>query len=301
MTAEERATMKKSLLYAIVTILVWSTMAPVVKILLTAVPALEALAVSSAIAVVVLLIYNVLSGKLKKMRDYSLRQYLTMAGLGFLGLFLYSALYYRGLAELTSQEACIVNYLWPIMIVVFSILILKEPFTPMKGIAMLFSFAGIVILSLGGSAAGDGNRLLGILCCLGAAVVYGLFSVLNKKLNYDQTIAMMIFWLVTAAGSAVLGLATEAWIPVEGSQWLGLIWMGLASYAVAYVFWALALSGAKNTAVIANLAFLTPFLSVIWSAVFLKEPLQINAIIALVLIVGGILLQSLWGSRKSSL
>ena len=35
MTAEERATMKKSLLYAIVTILVWSTMAPVVKTLLT--------------------------------------------------------------------------------------------------------------------------------------------------------------------------------------------------------------------------------------------------------------------------
>ena len=37
-----------------------------------------------------------------------------MAGLGFVGLFLYSALYYYGLMQLSSQEACIVNYLWPI-------------------------------------------------------------------------------------------------------------------------------------------------------------------------------------------
>lgn len=293
--------MKRSLIYAAVTILIWSTMAPVVKSLLASIPSLEVLSVSSFMAFLFLLAYNAARGKLKLLKKYSPRQIGTMAGLGFIGIFLYSALYYAGLTQMTSQEACVVNYLWPVMIVVFSILILREPFTWVKGAAMLCSFAGIVILSLGGDAAGEGSRFLGILCCLVAAVLYGLFSVLNKKLNYDQTIAMMIFWLVTAAGSAVLGLATETWIPVEGSQWLGLIWMGLASYAVAYVFWALALSGAKNTAVIANLAFLTPFLSVIWSAVFLKEPLQINAIIALVLIVGGILLQSLWGSRKSSL
>ena len=49
-----------------------------------------------------------------------------MAGLGFIGLFMYSALYYFGIEQLSSQEACILNYLWPIMIVLFACVILKE-------------------------------------------------------------------------------------------------------------------------------------------------------------------------------
>ena len=118
----------------------------------------------------------------------------------------------------------------------------------------------------------------------------------RKKALIDGLI--LIFWLITAVLSVLAGLAAETWVPVRGTQWIGLIWMGLASYAVAYLLWALALKGAENTALIANLAFLVPFLSVIWSAVFLKEPLQLNAVIALVFIVGGILLQSLWGNHK---
>ncbi len=291
--------MKKSILYAIITVLVWSTMAPVVKVMLTAIPSLEALAISSFMAAFFLLAFNLVRGKLKLLREYRPRQLGAMAGLGFIGIFLYSALYYMGLTQMTSQEACVVNYLWPVMIMIFSIVILKEPFTLVKGIAMLLSFAGIVILSLGGAPTGEGSRLLGILCCFAAAVLYGLFSVLNKKLNYDQNLAMMIFWLITAVLSAAVGLPVEDWVPVVGAQWIGLVWMGLASYAVAYLLWALALREADNTSFIANLAFLVPFLSVIWSAVFLKEPLQLSAVIALVLIVGGILMQSLWGRQKS--
>lgn len=297
--AQKEIQLKKSILYALITVLIWSTMAPVVKLLLTEIPSLEALAISSYMAFFFLLAYNILRGKLRRLREYSGKQIGAMIGLGFIGIFLYSALYYVGLTQMTAQEACVVNYLWPIMIMIFSIVILKEKFTLVKGIAMLLSFAGIVILSLGGGAAGEGNRLIGILCCFAAAVLYGLFSVLNKKLNYDQNLAMMIFWLVCGILSTALGLCTETWVPIAGAQWIGLIWMGLASYAVAYLLWALALREAENTSLIANLAFLVPFLSVIWCAVFLKEPLQVQAVIALVLIVGGILLQSLWGRKRS--
>ena len=75
-------------------------------------------------------------------------------------------------------------------------------------------------------------------------------------------------------------------------QWLGLAWLGIASNAVAYLLWAWALGGERETAFIANLAYLTPFLSVVISAIFLKEGLQLRALAALVLIVGGILLQN---------
>ena len=286
--------MKKNYLYAILTVLIWSTMAAVVKLLLSDIPNMEALAISSAFAFLFLLIINIKNGAIQKMRSYSGKDYAIMAGLGFIGLFLYSALYYYGLAELTSQEACILNYLWPIMIVIFSAVILKEKITVIKGAAIICSFVGIIILSTGSGSLPTGNTMLGMISCIVAAVCYGLFSVLNKKANYDQGIAMMVIWFVTAVCSAILGLTTEIWQPMVGTQWLGMIWLGVIVDAVAYLLWALALNGVENTAKIANLAYLTPFLSLIVSALVLGEQIKMRAVIALVFIVGGILVQSFY-------
>jgi drug/metabolite transporter (DMT)-like permease len=103
---------------------------------------------------------------------------------------------------------------------------------------------------------------------------------------------MMVIWLVVAVCAGILGLLTESWQPVSGIQWLGMLWLGVFIDAVAYLLWALALRGVENTAKIANLAYLVPFLSLVVSAVLLKEQIQMRAVLALVFIVGGMLLQS---------
>jgi len=289
---------KKNCIYALLTVSIWSTMAALVKALLADIPNLEALSISSLFAAAFLLLINLKSGKIKTIKTYSAKDIAVMGGLGFLGLFVYSALYYYGLSQLSSQEACILNYLWPVMLLLFSCLILKERMTPMKLAAMGCSFVGIIILSSGGLSTSGGNTVLGAGACIVAAACYGLFSVLNKKADYDQNIAMMIMWLVTAVCSLVLGLLTETWVPIHGVQWLGILWLGIMADAVAYLLWALALNGSANTAVIANLAYLTPFLSLVVSAVALKEGLPLRAVIALIFIVGGIFLQQLYERKK---
>ena len=290
--------MKKNYLYALLTVFIWGSLATVAKLLLSEFPNLQTLFIGSIFAFIALLIINIKKGLIKKLKNYSLRDYLIMAALGFLGLFVYSALYYYGLSRLTSQEACILNYLWPIMIVLFSCIILKEKFTLTKAIAMLCSFLGIIILSAGKGELQGENAIAGIICCIIAAACYGLFSVLNKKADYDQNIAMMVIWLAVSVFSGVLGAFTEDWKSIEGVQWLGMIWLGVFINAIAYLLWALALNGTKNTAKIANLAYLTPFISVVISALVLKEELSLRAIIALVFIVGGILLQSFCDNAK---
>lgn len=290
--------MKKNYIYAITTVIIWSTMATIVKKMLYNIPNLEALFVSSIFAFLFLLLINVKNGVIREIKQYSIKNYIMMSGLGFLGLFLYSALYYYGLAQLTSQEACILNYLWPMMLVLFSCVILKEKLTFTKGIAMLFSFCGIIILSLGNGGFSAGNTALGIISCIVAAACYGLFSVLNKKANYNQNISMMVMWFVVAIFSMIVGLMTETWVPIKGKEWFGILWLGIVINAVAYLLWALALKGVENTAKIANFAYLTPFLSLIVSAIFLKEKIQLGAFIALVFIVGGILLQNLYEYRS---
>ena len=289
----------KKYFFAGATVLIWSTLAAMVKVLLGDMPNLQMLAISGVFAFAFLLILNLENGSVKLMKQYSVKDYAKMAGLGFLGLFIYSALYYYGIGQLTSQQACILNYLWPIMLVIFSCIILREKMTVMKGVAMACSFIGIIILTMGMDATqSSGNVVAGVASCIIAAACYGLFSVLNKKANYNQNIAMMIIWLTTAVCSAVLGVCTEQWVPIRGVQWLGLIWLGVVVDAIAYLLWALALNDAKNTATIANLAYLTPFLSLIVSAVVVKEKVDFTAVVALVFIIGGILMQSVFAAKK---
>ena len=288
--------MNKSYFYAAITVAIWSTMAPVVKSVLNEVPNLEAISVSSFFSSLVLLAANVLSGNLKRLRSHTAKDIGEMAVLGLL-VFLYCVLYYYGLSQLTSQEACILSYLWPLMLVLFSVFLLHEKLTVMKVVAMLCSFAGIVILTYGPEELSEGNRMLGILSCVASAACYGLYSVLNKKQGHDQNSAMLVIWLTVTVCSIPIGPLTETWIPIKGMQWFGLFWMGVMTNAIAYMTWALALRETDNTAVVANMAYLVPFLSLIISAILLGEEIHARAVIALLFIVGGILAQSLHSGR----
>lgn len=290
--------MKKNYIYAVSTVCIWGTNAAVIKSLLQDIPNFQAQTISSVFAFVFLLAFNVLNGSVKQMKNYKVSDYFLMAVLGFVGLFLYYSLYYYGITQLTSQEACILNYLWPMMLVIFSCLILKEKVTAKKIIAMVLSFAGIIVLTIGSAETMGGNRLLGIASCIVAAVCYGLFSVLNKKRNMNQNITMMIIWQTTAGCSWIAGQLFEDWVLIQGMQWLGILWLGVVINAVAYLMWALALKDVGDSAMIANIAYLTPIFSIIISAVFLKETIQASAIVALVLIVGGILLQSVNNKKQ---
>ena len=152
---------------------------------------------------------------------------------------------------------------------------------------------------LGGESAGNSVRIKGIFACVAAAVCYGLFSVLNKKHSLDQNVTMMVIWLTTAVCSLIAGQLTETFVPVQGVQWLGLLWLGVVVNGAAYLLWAKALKMAEDSAVVANLAYLVPFLSVILSAVVLKERLSVFSIAAMALIIGGIVLQSIDIKKKN--
>ena len=287
----------KSYLYAAITVILWSSMPAVVKSLVSEIPNFQTITISSLFAFIFLLIVNYYTKQLAQFKYIRANELLTMAWFGFLGLFLYSVFYYYGLSQLSSQEACVLNYLWPIMIVLFSAPILGEKLTRQKIVAILLSFGGIIVIAFGGgsnlSSASDSNIAAGIAGCIIAAACYGLFCVLNKKSRLNQQITMMIIWLTTTVCSLLVGVFVEEWVTLSAGQILGLIWLGVGINAIAYLTWALALEGADNTARIANLAYLTLVLAIFVSTLLFNEPLAPSVIPALFLIIAGILIQSL--------
>jgi len=240
-----------------------------------------------------LLLFNFAQRNLRILREYTFKDIIIQVGLGVLGLSLYTALYNFGIERLSAQNANIINYLWPLMIILFSIPILKEKLTLRKTIAVLLSFFGLIIVATGGNLSGiEMGNFPGVFACVGAAVCFGLFSVLNKKTNYNQFVGMMIFFGITAALSGVGFLLVGDVQPLTLTQVGGLVWLGLAGNAISYLTWALALKDG-DTAKISNLAYTIPFLTIILSAVMLGENIYIYSVVGLLLIVSGILIQAL--------
>ena len=283
--------MKKSYFYALVSVFFWSTTTTVSKLLLHSISTMQVLAVSSVFATLFLLMVNVFKGNFKQLKSYQPRDYLVLAGVGFLGMFLYRMLLFFGVARMLASQAMIVNYLWPIMAVLASCVILREKLTVRKAIAVVMSFLGVVIVTTGGSAAGlSGSDLTGTVLVAVAAVIYGLFVAINKRLQYDSFGSMM-FYNAVAAICAILGtLFSGETLLLTLSQNLGLVWVGVCNTAIGFVAWDLAMK-TGDTAKVANLAYITPFLSLVVAYFLLGDPITIWSVGGLTVIVAGILLQ----------
>ena len=285
--------MMNSLVYAAITVIIWATMPAVSKLLVTDLPNFEVLFISSLFAFVFLSAVNHRTGELKKFDRVSTSQLLTMMFFGLLGLFLYSALFYYGLERLSSQEACVLNYLWIIFTVIFSAPILGEKITKRKIFALMLSFVGVIVVMAGNFGAKNFSTetIFGALSCIAAAICFALFSVLNKRQRLNQKITMMIIWFTVAVLSFEAGIFFETWQWFGLEDFIALLWLGIFINATAYLTWALALEKTKNTAQVANVAYLTPILAIFVSTFLFNEELPLAVIPALILILLGIFIQ----------
>ena len=129
-----------------------------------------------------------------------------------------------------------------------------------------------------------------LLSCFAAAVCYGLFNALSKKANYDSGFINMLSFFVTFVITTVILALKKDFFTLSFTEFLGFTWNGVFTMAIPNTLWVLALKKG-NTAKISNLAYITPFLSMVWTMLFLREPLNVFSIIGLVIMVCGILIQ----------
>ena len=284
--------MNVSYLLAAISIFIWSTVPVITKNLLGDFSSLQIVAVSALLAALFLIILNIANGNIKKLKEYKIKDYVTTVLIGIPGTFFYYIFLYIGTDKMLASQAFIINYLWPIMSIVFACIILKEKMTARGAIAVVMSFLGVIIVTGEDLLHFDANTLIGAFFCILGAVSYGLFTALNKKFTYNKSISMMISYTATAIMTSALVLATGNAFTLNLVQSLGIAWNGIASYAVGTTLWAVALDKGSTTK-ISNLAYITPFLALIWTAIFLHESIKPASVIGLIVIVSGILLQLL--------
>lgn len=172
-------------------------------------------------------------------RVRALKQGLPVWALGVGGLFGYHALYFAALRLAPPAEAGLVNYLWPLLIVLFSALLPGERLRAAHIAGALLGFAGVAVLIAGkGALDARPEHLPGYLCSLAAAFVWGAYSVLSRRFGEVPTDAVAGFCLATSALSLAAHLAFETTVWPEGAtQWLAILALGIGPVGAAFYVW----------------------------------------------------------------
>jgi len=186
--------------------------------------------------------------------------------LGIYGLFSYHFLLFIALRHAPPVEANLVNYLWPLLMVVLAPLLL--PGMSLRAthvIAALLGFAGAAIAILGaagpyaaGGQVGQGiTAYWGFLPALGAAFIWASYSLWTQRVAAFPTAAVGLFGLVS--GLLALGCHALLETPVALSVHDGLLiaLTGLGPLGAAFYLWDMALKRG-DARQIGILSYLTP-------------------------------------------
>ncbi len=215
-------------------ILIWSTLA-----LLTALsgplPPFQMVAMAFSVAALVGFLYVSLQGKDGWSR---LRQPLPVWAVGVGGLFGYHFLYFLAFGNAPAVEVNLLNYLWPVLIVLFSGLLPGERLRWWHVAGAMMAFAGVGLLLSGGRRLEFELRFLpGYLAAAGAAVVWAGYSVLNRRLGRVPTEVVAGLCATTAVLAALSHLIFEQTQWPEGRQWGAVLGLGLGPVGLAFYFW----------------------------------------------------------------
>ncbi|WP_035586297.1 DMT family transporter [Hippea jasoniae] len=284
--------MIKTLIYVFLCIILWALIPVASKHVLKGMNNFAMLFFSNIISTAVMFIYLAFSKKLNELKSLNLHSLFYLSFVGFLGGFIFYIFLYKAFSLSSAQEVFIINYTWPVLIVLFSVPILHEKLTAKELFSLFLSFIGIIIIATKGNILNlKITNLAGDILAFFAAVSFALFSVLGKKTDVDESVAVFVYFL----SSTIFDILTYNFIKINFIDKSVLFWLilnGLFINGISYIFWFKALKGAK-AALISNLVYLTPFVSLIFISLFLQEKIEIYSIIALLFISVGITLEVL--------
>ena len=288
----------KSLLYIAIAVASWSTVASAFKIGLRHYSYYELLLVAAITASMLFALVITIQKKWHLLKSITRKEWGLFAITGMLSPAGYYLILFQAYDLLPAQIAQSINYSWAIVLTLLLALVTKERIPLLKYIGMAISLGGVALISLGSDTiVGVKLSILGLLLAFISAFVWASFWILNKKSEHiDNILALFISFCF---GSLFL-LVGLLFIDVQLYSTKGLLsalYVGLFEMVIPFIFFGLALKKTDNPALINQLCYLSPFISLFIIRSVLGEQIYFTTFIGLVLIVGGILFNE-YGVRR---
>lgn len=222
-------------LSGLVAILLWSSLALLV-VRAGAVPPFQLITIAFTTAFVIAVVRWRVANQSIRSR---LRQPPGAWLLGVSSLFGFHALLFYALQHAPPIEANLINYLWPLLIVLFSAALPGEQLRPRHVVGALFGLAGTALLLTGsGGFNFSSAHAAGYAAALASAVTWAGYSVLNRRYRQVPADAVGGFCLVGALLALAAHLAFESTLwPVDTLGWAALAGLGLGPAGGAFFFW----------------------------------------------------------------
>ena len=294
---------KKAYLFALLAILFWSTISSALKITLRYMAFDQMLLWSVLSGIIFLGIINQSGKNALRLKHLTKKDFLSSAIMGFFSPFMYYLILFKAYDLLEAQVAGVLNYTWPIVLVLLSVPMLKQKISYRSLLAISISFLGILLISTHGNF--QSLRVmnpLGVSLAVGSAFFWALYWIFNMRDQREDSgkillnlifgfLYMLIYFLVRGK---------EPFLPdIEGI--IGSLYIGFFEMSFTYVVWLKALNYSKNVVRVSNLIYLSPFIALFWIKEAVGETIHLFTVAGLILIILGIILQQIVQKKEDRL
>ncbi|MBU2502331.1 DMT family transporter [bacterium] len=279
---------RKALLFGLAAVLAWSTVATAFKLTLRHIDFIQLLWLANVFSLGALGLVLAVQKKLGLLLRVSGPQLRLACALGFLNPFLYYLILFKGYDLLPAQVAQPLNFTWALMLAYLSVPLLGQKLRARDVTAGLVCYTGVVVISTGGDV--TSFRFadpLGLVLILITTVIWALYWIGNTRSTVDPVTGLFIgFAFSLPLITAVTAVFSDFRFPAAG--WWGGAYAGCIEMGFTFVLWLTAMKLTTSTARIANLIFISPFLSLVFIQFVLDEPVRPATFIGLILIVAGL-------------
>ena len=275
--------------YAGIAVLSWSTIATALKIALKHQTHFEMLLVASSTALLFFILLLTIQKKWNLVTQLSRKQWSFFMGIGLLNPVAYYLALFKAYDLLPAQIAQPINYAWPIVLLILLAVFAHQPIPARKYIGMFISLGGVILITMGSSQGGKTVSAEGIILAALSAVLWASYWLIsNQQRETDATVGLFMtflfgtFYLIL--GAFIIGIHT---FTLPGL--LSAMYVGCFEIAIPFILFGLAMRKSTNPALINQMCYLSPFLSLFLITQVLGEQVAVSTYIGLSLIVGGIL------------
>lgn len=290
---------KKAMLYGLVTVLLWSTVATAFKLSLRSLSPVQMLVIASGASIVVIGLVLLVQGKLTAVFSLTRGQFMQSVGMGLINPCLYYFMLFGAFARLPAQEAQPLNYTWALVLAYLSVPFLGQRLRGLDILAGLVCYSGVVVIATRGDVlALEFSNPLGVGLALGSTVVWASYWILATRDTRDPEIGLFLNFTCGFPVILVTCWWTDGLPALSGSGALAALYVGVFEMGLAFLLWSRAMKLAENTARVSNLIFISPFLSLVFISVILGEVIVASTWVGLILILAGLWLQQRKVSKR---
>jgi drug/metabolite transporter (DMT)-like permease len=281
--------MPRGAIYGLTAAAIWGGMYVVSDVVLPIIPPFTLLSIRLLLGLIAIAPFA-----LRQRVRPSCRELSMLLGVGFIGFGLSVGAQFVGTDQSTALNGTLVTTASPAFILLFAALILRERLTARRIAAVALATFGVILILDPSKADFSSQTFVGNLALAFAAVTWGLYSVLVRRVS-GRLDTMMITTVAFIGGlfltipAAVVELPQRPIGQIDGGIILGILYLGIVSTAVAMWLWNR--SFALVDASVASLFFFAqPLVGTLLSILLLHQQMTLPLWIGSLCIAAGLVL-----------